>query len=208
MFKIIIVIILLVLLYFYEESKNMIKENLENIPCIKMQENCDIVFITTKKDKSDKLNLIINNYKKYCKNCLFSFIVYDKFFSANKILNKFLIINQILKKNKYKYIIWMDSNKPINNLVFSFQRIINKYKNYNIFFPIKNNNIILDFFIIQNCLWSNHFIKELQIYIQNNNNNLISNYIKKKNLSNKVLGIQQRIKLVDVSEFNEIIKLS
>lgn len=207
MLNTIIIILLLVLLYFYEESKNMITENLETLPCIKMQETCDIVFITTKKDKSDKLNLIINNYKNYCKNCRFSLIVYDKLFSTNEYLNKLIIIKEVMKNEKYKYIIWMDSKQPINNLMISFQIIITKYEKFNIILPNNKGNIVLDFFIVKNCPWSRDMLGQLEEYVENNKNVDVSSHIKTVIFTNKILGIQQRIKLADISEFDEIVKI-
>lgn len=208
MLNTIIIILLLVLLYFYEESKNNITEKLESLPCIKMQENCDIAFITTQKDNSDKLNLIINNYKNYCKNCLFSLFVYDKIYSTNEYLNKILIIKEVMKNKRYKNIIWMDSKQPIKNLMISFERMIDKYNNYNILFPY-NGSIILDYFIVKNCPWSKDMIDTLEEYIENNiENNInidISNHIKTVIMTNKFLGIKQKIKLVNINEFDEIV---
>jgi len=200
----IIIIILLVLLYFYEESKNNITEKLESLPCIKMQENCDIAFITTKKDNSDKINLIIKNYKNYCKNCRLTLFVYDKIYSTNEYLNKILIIKEVMKNERYKNIIWMDSKQPIKNLMISFERIIDKYNNFNIIFPY-NGSIILDYFIVKNCPWSKDMIDRLEDYVENNENVDINSHIKTIILSNKILGIKQKIKLADISEFDEIV---
>lgn len=207
MLNIIIIIFLLILLYFYEEEKNSITENLQYLPCIKMQENCKIAFIAKKYNNSDEEILRINNYKNYCKNCSFSLFVYDKIFANDINLNKILMIKKIMKNEKYKYIIWMDTKKPIKNLIVSFERMINKYDKSNIIFPY-NGNIVLDYFIIKNCPWSKSMIDKLEEYIENNikNTNInISNHIKSVMMTNKYLGIEQKIKLVDISEFDEII---
>ena len=119
-----------------KSMRKLINNNRLNEPIVKKNK---ILFITYDNRVNEDYVLIHNNnILKYCKKYDYRYKFFNKCNDNTYWCKMFMVLHE-LKKNKYDYVIWLDSDTVIKNFDIDIGDIFNKYSS-DIFIGSDNNS--------------------------------------------------------------------
>ena len=146
-----------------------------------------IAIVTIENRNHDYINYHDLSVKKYCDKFNYEYIRIDKYPNVNVYWSKLFIINDLLKTNKYDYIMWLDSDTIFCDYKIDLSTIISLFGSKDIYIHFVNVGFILNhlyntfnagIFIIKNSNIGNKFINDLihhyKLIDLDQNNNITS----------------------------------
>ena len=109
---------------WYKMFNSVLNNNLLDKPIEKVNK---IAIITFENRKGDEyIELHNKNMKSYCEKWNYDYLFYDTCIN-NVYWCKIYYVLDVLKSEKYDYVLWMDSDTIIKNPNISMDLIVNKY---------------------------------------------------------------------------------
>lgn len=155
--------------YFEKFSQKIISKlinnNRLNYPLVKKNK---ILFITYDNRYQEEYVLIHNyNLKKYVEKYNYEYKFYNRC-NDNVYWCKIFMVLDALKKNKYDYVIWLDSDTVIKNFDIDIGNIFNKFSS-DIFIGSDNNNSYditnAGVFVVKNTEIGKNFLNDCINYV-------------------------------------------